>query len=205
MVDEDEIAWKRYPQYRKWFNKLYVADLFGYNCGPSGIPVPHPGLYVVRPIYNLAGMGVGATVRHLEPKDIYDIPPGYFWVEYFEGIHYSFDYVKEDNIFKQLNCYVGTNTRDNLSLFTSWIRANNKFELPSSLQALDVERLNIEVIGDKIIEVHLRNGFDHMMMYKEILPVFKGDSTIKEGYTYVEGPADGYGYLDRPRIGYLVN
>ena len=204
MIDEDEIAWSKYPQYRKWFNKLYVADHFGYRCGPAGIPVPYSGFYVVRPIYNLSGMGVGATVECLTPYDINKIPPGYFWVEMFFGTHYSFDYVKTNNTFEQLNCYVGTNTKENLSLFTSWIKTNYKFILPPSLEALDVERLNIEVIGDKIIEVHLRNGFDHMMQYEEILPVFKGDSKTREGYTYVEGPADGYGHLTRPRIGYLV-
>lgn len=204
MIDEDVEAWQNYPQYRKWFNKLYVADILGYVCGPAGIPVPKTNEYVVRPIYNLGGMGVGASIKILKPKDIDQVPPGYFWVEVFKGIHYSIDYVKEDGEFKQLNCYIGTNTPDNLSLFSSWKKSNHQYSLPAKLKQINVPRLNIEVIGNKIIEVHLRNGFDHMMEYDEILPVFEGDSTIKEGYTYVEGPADGYGYLKRPRIGYLI-
>lgn len=204
MEDEDVIAWYKYPQYRKWVNKLYVADLFGYSCGPAGIPVPKSGNYVVRPIYNLAGMGVGATVQFLNPEDLHKVPPGYFWVEQFTGTHYSFDYVKINGKFQQLNCYIGTNTPDNLSLFTKWVRDEETCELPWVLEELDVEKLNIEVIGDKIIEIHLRNGFDHMMWYKEIIPVFEGDSTEMTGYTYVKGPADGYGHLSKPRIGYLV-
>lgn len=204
MIDEDVVAWNEYPQYRKWFNKLYVADHFGYACGPSGIPVPISGEYVVRPIYNLAGMGVGASIICLDEDDINLVPAGYFWVERFFGTHYSFDYVKEKNQFVQLNCYVGTNSPDNLSIFTSWIKSPKTFTLPPSLQSLSVDKLNIEVIGDKIIEVHLRNGFDHMMKYNEILPVFKGQPNIKEGYTYVDGPADGYGKLEKPRLGYLV-
>lgn len=204
MIDEDEQAWLKYPQYRKWFNKLYVADILGYVCGPAGIPVPNKNEYVVRPIYNLGGMGVGASIKILRPEDIDQVPPGYFWVEVFKGTHYSIDFIKTNGRLQQLNCYVGTNTPDNLSLFTSWIKSNYQFSLPEKLKLIDVPRLNIEVISDKIIEVHLRNGFDHMMEYNEILPVFEGDSTAREGYTYVEGPANGYGYLKRPRIGYLV-
>jgi len=211
MVDEDEQAWLKYPQHRKWFNKLYVADAFGYKCGPAGIAVPEPNQYVVRPIYNLAGMGVGAKVMFLKPEDIDKIPPGYFWVEYFQGTHYSVDYVKENGKFKQLNCYIGKNSSDNLSVFKYWSQVNHEFQLPKVLQNLDVPKLNIEAIGDKIFEVHLRNGFDHMMEYKEIYPVF----TNKKGkrihfcpnvfqFEYIDGEADGYGYLEEKRIGYYV-
>jgi len=204
MLDEDEIAWLTHPQYRLWFNKLYVAEHFGYKCGPSGVSVPKKDHYIVRPIYNLAGMGVNAKLKTLKPGDHHKVPAGHFWVEYFRGTHYSIDYVKINNQFEQLNCYIGTNTPKDLSLFSSWIRSNHRYTLPESLNQLSVERLNIEVIGDKIIEVHLRNGFDHMMQYEEIIPVFKNERKVKKGYTYVEGPADGYGKLKKPRIGYLV-
>jgi len=204
MIDEDEQAWLKYSQYRKWFNKLYVADHFGYSCGPAGISVPYSGEYVVRPIYNLAGMGVGAKILYLTPDDTHLIAPGYFWVEKFIGTHYSFDYIKVNQRFEQLNCYIGKNTPENLSLFTSWSKSSATFTLPDSLQELNVDKLNIEVIGDKIIEVHLRNGFDHLMQYEEILPVFEGQELNKDGYMYVIGPADGYGHLEKKRLGYYV-
>lgn len=212
MVDEDEQAWLKYPQHRKWFNKLYVADAFGYKCGPAGIPVPDPGFYVVRPIYNLAGMGVGAKVMFLHPKDIDKIPPGYFWVEYFsKGTHYSVDYVREGNEFVQINCYIGINNSDNLSVFSSWFRNSHKFCLPQPLKDLDVEKLNIEAIGNKIFEVHLRNGFDHMMQYEKIYPVFEKPNGVTfhscpdiTKHEYIEGEADGYGYLQCKRVGYYV-
>lgn len=212
MVDEDEQAWLKYPQHRKWFNKLYVADVFGYKCGPAGIPVPEPNHYVVRPIYNLAGMGVGAKVMFLKPEDINRIPPGYFWVEYFQKApHYSVDYVRENGEWKQLNCYIGKNSELNLSVFDSWIQSDHQFPLPDILKSLDVEKLNIEAIGNKIIEVHLRNGFDHMMQYKEIYPVFEKANgctfhACKDPtqFQYSEGEADGYGYLKERRVGYYV-
>jgi hypothetical protein len=197
-------AWFRYPQYRKWFNKLYVADLFGYKCGPAGIPVTEAGYYVVRPIYNLAGMSVGAKLVYLEAKDIDKVPPSYFWVEEFHGIQYSLDYVKEDGKFKQLNCYVGVRDYENLSLFKSWTKSNHIYTLPDCIESIDVPRLNIEMIGDKIVEVHLRNGFDHMMQYQEIYPVFEGIKhsclNIHE-FEYIKGVADGYGHLKNTRLG----
>ena len=203
--DEDVDAWYRYPQYRQWFNKLYVADLFGYRCGPAGIPVPEPGSYVVRPIYNLAGMGVGAKLIDLTPEDISLIPPGYFWVERFQGTHYSVDYVRGEQGVTQLNCYTGVNDPDNLSRFYHWKKTDYKFCLPTEIANIDVPKINIEAIDDKIIEVHLRNGFDHLMHCDEIIPVFSLDPPKSlPGYKYVEGSAEGYGWLDNPRLGYWV-
>ena len=43
-----------------------------------------------------------------------------------------------------------------------------------------------------------------MMKWNEIVPVFKGDPTRREGYRYLKAEASGYGYLLYPRIGYLV-
>jgi hypothetical protein len=203
--DEDVDAWYRYPQYRQWFNKLYVADLFGYRCGPAGIPVSEPGSYIVRPIYNLAGMGVGAKLMELTTADISLIPPGYFWVERFQGTHYSVDYVRGEQGFTQLNCYIGENDPDELSKFYHWKKSDYQFSLPLDISTIDVPRINIEAIGDKIIEVHLRNGFDHLMHCDEIVPVFANDLPKSlTGYNYVEGPAEGYGWLDNPRRGYWV-
>ena len=50
----DDQSYNLYPQQRKWFNKLWLAELMGYRCGPCGVKVPQTGMYVVRPIYNLS-------------------------------------------------------------------------------------------------------------------------------------------------------
>ena len=60
MTDEDQ--YKKYPRHRNFFNKLWLAEQLGYVCGPAGVDVPKPGVYVVRPIMNLDGMGAGARV-----------------------------------------------------------------------------------------------------------------------------------------------
>jgi len=203
--DKDVDAWYRYPQYRQWFNKLYVADLFGYCCGPAGIPVPECGNYVVRPIYNLAGMGVGAKLVYITPDDLSLIPPGHFWVECFQGTHYSVDYVRDEHGFSQSNCYTGVNDPDDLSRFYHWKRSDYQFCLPKEIANIDVPKINIEAIGDKVIEIHLRDGFDHLMHCDEMIPVFAKDPLKSlPGYKFVENAADGYGWLDNPRLGYWV-
>ena len=56
-LDEHEL-WLKYPQYHKWWNKLYLAQAMGYSCGPGAVPIPETREYVIRPVYNLAGMGL---------------------------------------------------------------------------------------------------------------------------------------------------
>jgi len=203
--DEDVEAWHLYPHYRLWANKLFVAEEFGYKCGPAGVPVPKEAKYIVRPIMNLAGMGVGARILTLAPEEIEKVPAGYFWCEVFTGQHLSIDYVKKDNYFHLLNAYEGINSEDDLTRFRKWTKLDCfHIFLPEKLKKLDVPRLNIETIDGNVIEVHLRNGFDHMMQYEEIIPVFKGDPRRKSGYKFVEGLATGYGSLLYPREGYLV-
>ena len=47
-----------------------IAETMGYKCGPGGTAIPETREYVIRPIYNLAGMGVCTTIKVLE-KVIY--------------------------------------------------------------------------------------------------------------------------------------
>ena len=66
---EDCDSYVKYPKHRKWFNKLWLAEMLGYKCGPAGTDIPEDGVYVVRPIYNLGGMGAGAKVVELKKDD----------------------------------------------------------------------------------------------------------------------------------------
>ena len=71
MINEDYQAWIAYPEYRWIFNKLEIALKLGYQAGPACVPlppVPYHFKAVVRPIYNLYGMGVGAKVHTFIPE-----------------------------------------------------------------------------------------------------------------------------------------
>ena len=180
----------------------------GYKCGPTGLAPDVTDHYIVRPIYNLSGMGVGSKVIKIEAGDVTKVPPGYFWCEFIAGIQYSATYEFVDGRWKSISCWQGTNDINNLSRFVSWIRSTYKPKVPSQFNELhDVGRINIEFIGDKPIEVHLRESPDPN--YDELIPVWDDNSVNKEaylsrGYRYIESYDDANGFLEIPRIGFLV-
>jgi len=137
-------------------DKLILSKKLGYTCGPAGISPSVPGQYIVRPIVNLKMMGVGATIQYLDSDSI---PDGYFWCEIFTGRHLSFDY----HWGKQTLAVEGfRNDPSRLDRFSHWTKIKEYFKLPEILQTI-ADRypwFNVEVIGDKVIEVHFRYNDD---------------------------------------------
>lgn len=213
---EDKDTYNKYPRHRKWLNKLWLAEHFKYKCGPAGVPIPESGTYVVRPIYNLAGMGAGATVQKLEEGDKTSVPPGYFWCEYFDGQHFSVNYKwKEDSIkggeWRTIDCWKGINMPINLSKFVEWKRSDVAPLLSYKFKPLGLDgirEMNIEYIDDKPIEVHLRLSPDPD--YDHIIPVWASDFGKKKehmelhGFKFIEAYDNANGYIEDPRIGFLV-
>ena len=216
---EDYESYQKYPHHHKWFNKLYIAELFGYDCGPCGTAPTKDGTYVVRPIYNLSGMGVGAHVKEIKAGDDRSVPAGYFWCEYLTGKHYSANYrwqYDRDMIngkwlqpWKGSSCWEGTNMPINLTKFVEWKRSDYIPEVPDELVCLrDVGVINVEFKGNQVIEVHLRPSPDPD--YDHIIPVWASDLGVKKqhmethGYNFVNSYDDADGQLDDPRIGFLV-
>lgn len=189
-IDEDHQAWEAYPQHRWVFNKLDLALRMGYAAGPAGVPIPRDGKYIIKPIYNLYGMGLGAEVVEwtlADNKKIEDceiISPGYMWCEYFEGPHYSVDYKRVHSEWQPFCAMKGTNTEQNLVKFTEWERVEPpELELPDFIKNLDgVEYINLEMKGTQIFEVHLRSGNNHIWSYPigtKLIPVWN-DKPSKE-------------------------
>ena len=209
---EDCDVYVKYPKHRKWFNKLWLSEMLGYKCGPGGTDIPEDGVYVVRPIYNLGGMGAGAKVVDLKKDDYRSVPPGYFWCEYFEGPHLSGDYryvTGQIPYWEPLSCWEGINYPINLSKFVEWKRHPQAPKVPKSFNELsDVAVINVEFIGDKPIEVHLRKtvdpDYDHMIpVWKSSYPEFIEHYEMA-GYEYIESWDDANGQLDDPRLGFMV-
>jgi hypothetical protein len=137
-------------------DKLILSKKLGYECGPAGISPATPGQYVVRPIVNLKMMSVGATIQYLDSDTI---PDGYFWCEMFTGRHLSFDY----HWGKQTLAVEGFRTDPlRLDRFSRWTKIEEDFKLPQILQTVadNYPWFNVEVIGDKVIEVHFRYNDD---------------------------------------------
>lgn len=221
-VHDDTDAWLAYPEHRWIFNKLEVALKLGYEAGPACVPVRRSDNYIIRPIYNLYGMGIGAHTQYLLQSDGWDmmnhahIPPGYFWCEMFEGDHLSIDFKRTKAPIGSSFCWesfctmIGETDKNCLTKFKSWVKIENKrVLLPLFCNHLDgVDNLNIEMIGGNIIEIHLRTGNDvvwDMPVGTKLVPVWNGDS--EEINIKNEDPDcvyDASGYLEHVRIGYRI-
>ena len=205
----DDVVYLLNPQHRKWFNKLWFSESLGYNCGPCGVAPHKSGWYVVRPIMNLSGMSVGARKQYIEKDDCTKVEPGYFWCEWFSGPQYSVTYERRDSVWKQQSCWMGTKNENNLSMFTRWSRMEYlSFELPKLFdELLDVSAINVEFIGTRPIEAHLRVSPDPD--YDEFIPVWQGqEKTIDKyremGYSFIKSPDNANGFLKTPRVGFMV-
>lgn len=190
MIEEDYQAWQAYQHYRWMFNKLEVARRFGYHAGPSGVPIEKPGYYIVRPTYNLYGMGIGAKKIYLDPqKDSEDmialahVPPGYFWCEYLHGDHISIDFSYESDRWVPFCAMRGVHQSEDDSLvrFEHWekIEPPQDFIVPQFLNVMsDVQYLNLEMKGTSVFEIHLRSGNDVLWDYgigTIIYPIWEND------------------------------
>ena len=151
-------------------DKLILAKKLGYSCGPAGIVPPYPGYYVVRPLMNLKMMSRGAKIQFLDSDSI---PDGYFWCEVFTGRHLSFDY----HWGKQVLAVEGfRNDPLRLDRFSRWPKVEEIYKLPDILQEIANRYpwFNVEVIGDKVIEVHFRYNDDFANHNAStIIPVWK--------------------------------
>lgn len=210
---EDFEVWESYPHLRDWFDKLRLSLFFDYNCGPCGVAPRKDGWYIVRPIYNLGGMGVGARKVWIQAGDATQVEPGYFWCEYFEGDQYSITYNVEGFFeFNQKSCWKAVRGDHNeLYKFDRWERSDFKFDLPYRLEdALMFDGLtvlNVEVVGGKIIEIHFRDSPDPD--YDVLVPIWKGEEHLIDilqelGYTYINAFDNSNGFLPQNRLGFMT-
>ena len=225
-VEEDYQAWREYPQYRWVFNKLEFALQMGYHAGPTGVPIQRSGMYVIRPTYNLYGMGIGARKKFLTPsRDAEDmialahVPPGYFWCEYLYGKHYSVDLMRENGEWVPFCTTVGTHrTDENLVMFDSWEKVDTPidFKIPDFIQSVikGPQYLNVEMKGNNIFELHLRSGNDHFWDYPVgtiMYPVWDSDpEDYRSDLPFIGNlHSDSFmysasGHLQVTRLGYRV-
>lgn len=209
---EDFQAWQQFPQVRQWFNKLHVAETFCYSCGPGGVPPTQSGYYCVRPIYNLDGMSVGARKQWIEVGDRTGVEPGYFWCEWFDGEQYSTTYTHDGSYnYKQKSCFKAERDVDRLFRFKRWTRESINIPMPyrleDDLMFANVYEVNVETIGDKVIEVHFRDTPDPD--YDELIPVWSDEQQVvdiygKLGYSFIEAPDNSNGHLTTHRLGFMV-
>jgi hypothetical protein len=167
-------VWKFIDGEDAWvYDKLILSKRLGYHCGPAGVAPETSGNYIVRPISNYRMMGRGSSIMHIDAgHDI--IPDGYFWCDVFTGRHLTFDY----HYGTQCLAAEGFKDSTRTDRFSSWKKTADVFELPELLQSIakKYEWLNVEVIDNNIVEVHLRYNDDFSGHdADEIIPIWKED------------------------------
>lgn len=163
-------------QDRKWYNKLFVAQYLGYECGT--VAIPRDGTWIVRPITNLDGMGVDATISWFPAGT--PVAPDFFWGEVFTGRHITIDYERVNGMLHQTHTFEGFNTPDNLIEFTRWVRVDYPVPPLPAFDSIAVDCVNIEMIGGNIIEVHFRPNSDPVQ-HDEFWPIWSDDQQPPPG------------------------
>ena len=155
---DDRDSYPLCPQEYRWiYNKLSVAEIMEYYCGPSGAIIKKQGFYCVRPIMSFAGRGSGGLMKF---ESIFEngkltqplYRPGYFWCEWFDGLHGWTDFTYDKPVYESSGFEVG----DNLHMKYHYEDIVYK-EMPEQFKGIS-KHLVIEHIGRKVIEVSPRHS-----------------------------------------------
>lgn len=153
-------AYNLYPKYNFVYDKLFIAKYQNLKCGPIPIEPSHFPI-VIKPIYNLCGMGLNsAKIENIADFNKY-LDSGRFWVEYLRGKHYSIDLIVNNGKIIYYTAFEGI--IKTFGTFNEWRQSD--IVLPKIIKKFIKEKLigftgsvNIETIDGKMIEVHLRCG-----------------------------------------------
>jgi len=158
---EDSDAWLWYPRHRWVYDKLTVALSQGLLAGPHGVPPPAFPVFS-KPIVNLRGMGIGSRVLRDAADYRWHLTAGHMWMPLLEGPHVSSDVAVEDGAPRWWRHVTGEPAGE--GTFDVWtVQAAPNAEIERACGewvrrnlAGYTGMLNLETIGGKIIEVHLR-------------------------------------------------
>jgi hypothetical protein len=158
---DDEHAYEMFPEHRWIYNKLQISDTQGMAAAPHGVP---PASFPVfsKPIYNLHGMGVGGRIVRSADDLESNMLAGHMWTEFLEGEHVSSDVILIGGEAQWWRHTVGVPIGD--GVFDYWtVLAEDKPGIESYCGDWFRKHLrgysgaaNLETIGGRIIEVHLR-------------------------------------------------
>ena len=207
---EDSDAWTWNPLHRWIYDKLAVALSQGLQAAPHGV-APQSFPVFSKPIYNLKGMGVGSRVLLSADDYIEAYRPGHFWSTLLTGDHVSSDVAVVDGVPRWWRHARGITAGE--GTFDHWeVRAEAVPKIEGWCGDWCRKHLkgytgliNLETIGGRIIEAHLRfadqwpdlygTGWVEAIirLYAERLWQFD-DSSRRTGYSVVLFMPHGYRY-----------
>ena len=170
---DDSDVWNFIEPDDLWiYDKLVLSRKLGYDCGPAGVAPKKAGTYIVRPCVNFRMMGRGSSIMNLSPEKHDEVPDGYFWCEIFKGRHLSFDFEYGN----QVLAVEGFKNQNRTDRFYKWQKCTEVLTLPDFLVKISkkYQWLNVECIGNNIIEVHLRYNDDFSNHNSKVIyPIWK--------------------------------
>jgi hypothetical protein len=158
---DDTDCYELHPKHRWVYNKLLIAETQGLPNGPHGV---EPKRFPVfsKPIYNMKGMGAGSRVVSTTADYRLAQQPGHMWMENLTGEHVSSDVA----VVKGRPAWWRHATGKTLDegMFDYWtVLAEARPEIEAYCGDWIARNLadytgmvNLETIGARIIEVHLR-------------------------------------------------
>ncbi len=212
---DDEHAYVLYPEHRWIYNKLLVCDSQGVAAAPHGVP-PHAYPVFSKPIYNMHGMGVGGMTINSEEELAANMNAGHMWMELMQGEHVSSDVVLVGGEAQWWRHTVGRTLGEGVFDYWTvlaeerpaierycgdWLRANLRGYTGA---------VNVETIGGRIIEAHLRFADQWPDLYGDrwleaIVELYArrrwryADADRREGYSVVLFGAHGVTYRRPPQ------
>lgn len=219
---DDGDCWLLYPRLRHLHNKLHIAASQGLEAAPHGVP---PDRYPVfsKPIYNLKGMGKGSRVIRGEAEFWRHQAPGHKWMRLLTGEHVSTDVALARGKPVWWRHVKGKPGR--AGTFDHWtVEAKRRPKLEAYCDAWLRRELagfsgvvNVETIGGRIIEIHLRMSDQWPDLYgagwvESLVPLYRNgrwdfaDEDRRTGYSVVLFGPHGRRYrpIDRDLVAALA-
>ncbi len=158
---DDFDAYELFPAHRWVYNKLRICETQGIRHAPHGIEPPAFPVFS-KPVYNMKGMGVGSRVIESTEQYEHDYAPGHMWMEMLNGEHVSTDLAVVDGEPRWWRHTIGKPLEG--GMFDYWtVLAESRpgiEEYVSEWLGRNLRgytgALNVETIGGRIIECHLR-------------------------------------------------
>ena len=196
---DDEHAWVWHPKHRWVYDKIRVAQSQGLDAAPHGV-VPSRFPVFSKPMVNLRGMGAGSLIIRSLDEYEHHLTPGHMWMTLLEGRHVSSDVAVVDGRPRWWRHVTGKPGPE--GTFDYWtVHAAGDLEIEASTGAW-IERhmagytgmLNVETIGGRIIEAHLR--------FSDQWPDLYGDGWVRSVVQLYESGV--WDFSGTPREGYSV-
>jgi len=186
--ETDGKAWVKNPGYNFVYNKLWLSKTQGIKCAPAGVePENYPVFY--KPIMNMYSLGA-ESFKADSPVNK-RLHPGIFWSEYLNGEHWTFDCTFNGSLIDVFALRADKSG----DVFSSWEKMKTPDLTPAKRWAskylIGYEGdLNFELIGDKIIEVHLRRSDQMQKMrnngHQFCVPFFGSPGTYDVNYRMLD-------------------